>query len=197
MRTSKDYLFRACYSKGVGYQYLCLAETQRQAEEPERFILNKRVDFRCALMEDCWYRKAVDGLRRIGNPIQLVVLCLVAQSCSTLCNPMDCSPPGSSVHEDSPGKNTRWDCHALLQRIFLTQGSNPGLPQCRQILYHLSPQWGPRILEWVAYPFFRETCWTRNPTGVPCIAGGFFTLWATWEAHVIVQGCLFAFSSWP
>jgi len=34
------------------------------------------------------------------------VLCLVAQSCPTLCNRMDCSLPGSSIHEDSPGKNT-------------------------------------------------------------------------------------------
>ena len=42
------------------------------------------------------------------------VLCLVAQSCPTLCSPMDCSPAGSSVHEDSPGKNTGVGCHALL-----------------------------------------------------------------------------------
>ena len=140
MRTSKDYLFRACYSKGVGYQFLCLAETQRQAEEPERFILNKREDFRCALIEDCWFGKAVDGLRRLGNPMPLAVLCLVAQSCLTLCNPMDCSPPGSSVHADSPCKNTKRGCHALLQRIVPTQGSNPGLPHCRQILYHLNHQ---------------------------------------------------------
>ena len=34
------------------------------------------------------------------------VLCLVTQSCPSLCNPMDCSPPGSSVHGDSPGKKT-------------------------------------------------------------------------------------------
>ena len=46
--------------------------------------------------------------------------------CLTLCNPVDCSPPGSSVHGDSPGKNTGVDCHALLQRIFPTQGLNPG-----------------------------------------------------------------------
>ena len=39
---------------------------------------------------------------------------LVAQLCPTLCNPMDCSPPGSSVHGDSPGKNTGVGCHALL-----------------------------------------------------------------------------------
>ena len=41
------------------------------------------------------------------------VLCLVIQSCLTLCNLMDCSPPGSSVHGDSTGKNTRVGCHAL------------------------------------------------------------------------------------
>ena len=43
-----------------------------------------------------------------------------AQSCLTLCNPMDCSPPGSSLW-DSPGKNTGVGCHSLLQGIFLTQ----------------------------------------------------------------------------
>ena len=71
---------------------------------------------------------------------------LVAQACLTLCHPMDCSPQGSSAHGESPGKNTGVGCHALLQGIFPTQGSNPGLPHCRQILYHLSHQrdwqWG-------------------------------------------------------
>ena len=84
-----------------------------------------------------------------------LLLCLAAQSCPTLCNPMDCSPPGSSVHGDSPGKNIRVGCHALLQGIFPTQGLNPGFPHCRQILYHLSHQGSPRILERVAYPFSR------------------------------------------
>ena len=49
------------------------------------------------------------------------------QSCLTLCNPMDCGPQGSSVYGDSLGKITGVGCHALLQRIFLTQGSNPPL----------------------------------------------------------------------
>ena len=62
------------------------------------------------------------------------VLCSVAQWYPTLCDPMDCSLPGASVHGDSPDKNTRVGCHALLQGIFQTQGSNPGLPHCRQIL---------------------------------------------------------------
>ena len=42
-------------------------------------------------------------------------MCLVTQSCLTLCNLMDCSPSGSSVHGDSPGKNTGVGCHFLLQ----------------------------------------------------------------------------------
>ena len=46
------------------------------------------------------------------------------QSCPTLCNCMDCSPPGSSAHGDSPGSNTAVGCHALLQGIFPTQGRN-------------------------------------------------------------------------
>ena len=43
------------------------------------------------------------------------VLCFVAQSCLILCDLVDCSPPGTSVHGDSPGNNTGVDCHALLQ----------------------------------------------------------------------------------
>ena len=72
------------------------------------------------------------------------------QSCPTLWDLIDCSPPGSSVHGDSPGKNTGVGCHALLQGIFPIQGSNPGLLHYRQILYHLSYQGSPRILEWIA-----------------------------------------------
>ena len=53
------------------------------------------------------------------------MLCLVAQLCLTLYDPINCSPPGPSVHEDSPGKNIGVVCHALLQEIFLTQGLNP------------------------------------------------------------------------
>ena len=82
-----------------------------------------------------------------------IVLCLVTQSCLTLCDHIDCSPPGSLVHGDSQGKNTGVGCHARLQGIFPTQGLNPRLPHCRQILYHLSHQGSPKILEWVAYPF--------------------------------------------
>ena len=77
--------------------------------------------------------------------ISLISLCV---SCSIVSNslwPLGLYPPGSSVHGISPGKNTRVDCHALLQGIFLTQELNP----------------------------------------VSCIAGKFFTVWATREAQLI------------
>ena len=66
------------------------------------------------------------------------VCVLVAELYMTLRDPMDCSLPGSSGHEDSLGKNTREGCHAFLHGIFPTQGLNPGLLYCRQILYCLS-----------------------------------------------------------
>ena len=71
------------------------------------------------------------------------VLCLVTQLCPTLCDPMDGSPPGFSVHGDSPGKNTGEGCHALLEGIFLTQELNWGLLHCRWILYQQSYQGSP------------------------------------------------------
>ena len=57
---------------------------------------------------------------------------------------MDCGPPDSSVHGDSLGKNTGVACLSLLQGIFPTQGSNPGLRHCRWILYYLSHKGSPR-----------------------------------------------------
>ena len=92
-----------------------------------------------------------DGTRDTSSPLKeafslppAMTVCAVAQSCLTLCDPMDYSPPGSSVHRDH--KNTGVGCHDLLQGIFLTQGLNP----------HLSP----------------------------ALAGGFFTISASWEAPI-------------
>ena len=73
----------------------------------------------------------------ITIPHWLPVCILVTQPCPTLCDPMDCSPPGFCPW-NSPDKNTGVDCHSLLQRNFATQGLNPGLLHCRQILYRLS-----------------------------------------------------------
>ena len=78
----------------------------------------------------------------------------------------------------TPGQNTGMGSLSLLQGIFPTQGSNPGLPQCRQILYHLSHQGSPRILEWVAFPFSRGSSQLKDQIQVCCIADRFFTSWA-------------------
>ena len=77
---------------------------------------------------------------------------VVSQLCPTLCSPMDCSSPGSSVH-------------GILQA---------------------------RILEQIVIPFSRGSSWPRDQTQASCIAGRFFTIWATRELHP----CLFrGFSS--
>ena len=58
----------------------------------------------------------------------VIVSCAVfSQSCPTLCDPIGCSQPGSSVHGDSPGNNTGVGCHTLLQGIFPTQELSSGL----------------------------------------------------------------------
>ena len=71
---------------------------------------------------------------------------LVTQSCLTLCDPTDCSPPGFSVH-------------GILQA---------------------------RILEWIAIPFSRGTSQPRDWTLVSCIAGRFFTVWATGKSSCYI-----------
>ena len=61
-----------------------------------------------------------------------------------------------TVHEVLQARILERVSLSLLQGIFPSQGSNPGLPHCRKILYQLSHQRSPRILEWIAYPFFRD-----------------------------------------
>ena len=74
-------------------------------------------------------------------------LCYAVLSCSVMSNSLwPMAPPGSSVHGGFPGKNTGVGCYALFQGMFPTQGSNPYLPHCRQILYQLSYQGNPSHL---------------------------------------------------
>ena len=90
----------------------------------------------------------------------------------TLCDPLDYTSPWNS----------------FLQGIFPTQGSNPGLPHCRRIHYQLNHKGNPRILGWVACPFSSASSRPRNRTTVSCIAGRFFTIWATKEAQEYWSG---------
>ena len=103
-----------------------------------------------------------------------------SESCSVVSNSL--GPHG--LYSGFPGQNTGVGSLSFLQGIFPTQGSNPGLLHCRRVLYQLSHQGSPRILEWVAYPFSRGSSQPRNPTVVSCIAGGFFTKWAIREAPI-------------
>ena len=84
----------------------------------------------------------------------------------------------------SLGQNTGVGSLSLLQGIFPTQGSNPDLPNWRQILYQLNHKGSPRILEWVAYLFSSGSSWSRNQTGVSRLAGWFFTNWTIREALI-------------
>ena len=109
-----------------------------------------------------------------------------SESESEICSVVSDSlwPHGLHSPWNSPGQNTGVGSLSLLQGIFPTQGSNPDLPHCRWVLYHLSHKGSPRILEWVAYLFSSGSSQPRNWTRVSCIAGGFFTNWAIREAQV-------------
>ena len=96
-------------------------------------------------------------------------------------------PHGLYSPWNSPGQNTGVGNLSLLQVIFPTQGLNPGLLHCRQILSQLSHKGSPRRLAWVDCCFSSGSSWLRNQTGVFCIAGGFFTNWATREALISVS----------
>ena len=104
-----------------------------------------------------------------------------------VCEGVSCSvvfdslwPYGLHSPWNSTGQNARVGSCFLPQVIFPTQGLNPGLLHCRQILYQLSHKGNPRILEWVAYPFSRGSSRPRNQTRVSSIR--FFTNWAIREA---------------
>ena len=116
-------------------------------------------------------------MQRAGHFLRQAIMCAysyvsvkVAQSCSTLCNPMHCT-----VHGILQARILEWVSLSLLQGIFPTQGLKPGLPRCRQILYQLSDKGSPRILEWVDYPFSSGSSGPGNQTRISCIVGGFFT----------------------
>ena len=107
-----------------------------------------------------------------------------SESCSVMSNSLLLHGLYSSWN--SPGQKTRVGSLSLLQGIFPAQGSNPGLLHCRRILYQLSHQESPWILEWVAYPFARGSSRPRIQTGISCIASRFFTNWAIRELMSIV-----------
>ena len=127
-----------------------------------------------------YFEQLLKDLSRLSN--KHYVLCCVVLSCS--------------VVSDSVRPHELWPARLLCPWGFSRKESwtglpcpppvdfpNPGLLHYRRILYHLSYQGSPRILEWVAYPLSRRTSQSRNRTGVSCSAGCLFTSWATQEAQ--------------
>ena len=136
-----------------------------------------------------------------------------SESCSIVSNSLLLH--GLHSPRNSPGQNTGVGSLSVLQGIFPTQGSNLGLPHCRQMLYCLSHQRSPqiernescsvmldslrphvlyspgilqaRILEWVASPFSRGSSQPRDWTHISYNEGRFFSSWATREALEIVN----------
>ena len=95
-----------------------------------------------------------------------------SESCSVMSDSL--RPHGLYSPWNSPVQNTGMSSLSLLQEILPTQGLNPGLPHCRQILYQLSHKGSPRILKCIAFPFSSGSSQPRNQISVSCIAGGFF-----------------------
>ena len=153
---------------------------------------------------------------RSGAPDRCSVL--VIQSCPTLRDPMDCSPPGSSVHGILQARIVEWVAIPFSRGS--SQGSHlgiePGSPTlqvdsllseppgklrapevklarscltlCNPMDYTVHGILQARILEWVAIPFSRGFSQPRDQTRVSCTAGGFFTSWATREAQEYWSG---------
>ena len=101
----------------------------------------------------------------------------VAQSCPTLCHPMN-----YKVNGIFQARILEWV--AFLQGIFPTQRLNSGLPHYRWIFYQLSHKGSPWIMEWVFDPFSSRSSQCRNWTRFSCIAGRLFTNWAKKEAPI-------------
>ena len=112
------------------------------------------------------------------DTLSYVDVCVFHSVVSDSLWPVDCSPPGPSVHGIFQARILEW------VNISFSRVSSPGLPHCRQILYQLSHQGSPRILEWVAYPFSGGSPWPRDQTQVSHIAGRLFTIGATREAMI-------------
>ena len=92
-----------------------------------------------------------------------------SESCSVVSDSLQ--PHGLHSPWNSPAQNTGVGSLSLLQGIFPTQGSNPGLLHWRRILYQLSHKGSPRILEWVAYPFSKGSSQPRDWTQVSRTVG--------------------------
>ena len=103
----------------------------------------------------------------------------VAQSCPTLCNPMDYTVCGILQ-----ARILEWVAFPFCRESFQPRGWTQ-VSHIAGRFFAAEPQGKPRTLEWIAYPFSRGFSWSRNWTRVSCMASGFFTKWSTREALTI------------
>ena len=115
----------------------------------------------------------------------------VTQSCPTLCDPMNRSTPGLPVHHQLP-EFTQTHVHRVGDAIQPSQSCrtlcNP--MDCSPPGFSVHEILQARILEWVAVSFSRGSSWPRDQTWVFCIAGRFFTIWATREVPIYSLGAV-------
>ena len=134
--------------------------------------------FSALLLSPCCHILWLTRWVRIPLLLKNVSLCLATQSCLTVCNPVDCSPPVSSVYGDSPGKNIGVGWHTLLHHPEIKPSSRTlqadSLPS--------EPPGKPKNTRVGSLSILQGIFSTRNQTRVSCIAGGFFTSWTTREA---------------
>ena len=141
---------------------------------------------KCCTQYASKFRKFTSG-HKTGKRSVFIPTPKKSESHSVMSNSL--RPHGLYSPWNSLGQNTGVGSLSLLQRVFPTQGLNPGIPPWKWILYQLNHKGSPRMLEWVAYPFSSRSSGPRNQTGVSCIPGRFFTNWAIREAHPKERRC--------
>ena len=136
----------------------------------------------------------------------MLILCVVAQSCPTLCDPMDCSPPGSFVHGETPGKNLEWVAMPFSQQssqprdrtqVFCIAGGFFSIWAPREALvwwlttleasykWNRGRSWGKRemrvVVQWVwSHSCARRECSRDLPYNTVLIATTLYCTWGDW-----------------
>ena len=107
-----------------------------------------------------------------------------SESCSGVSHSL--RPHGPYSPWNSPGQKIGVNL-SLLQGIFPTQGSNPGVPHYRQVPYHLSHQGSPRILSGGSLSLFQGIFRTQESNQVSCTSGRFFTAELPGKPQVFIK----------
>ena len=139
-------------SKELKYKIICFIREEKKKKKKSWNIIYSKASSTETLLFSSWLTV-------------LIFRCLVVQLCLTLCDPMDCTPPGSTVHGDSPSMGIlqarilEWTAMPS-SGIFPTQGSNPGLPTLQQDSWPSEPPWSTFTLALLI--FFVNTGWQRK-----------------------------------